>query len=150
PNFPRAAELARGVIEQILAHRPAAGTLFNVNIPSLEQGPVRGIRTVPQNVAPYVENFDRRVDPRGRAYFWTRPDFCCPAPHPDTDVTTLADGYITVTPLQFDLTHQVLLRQMNGWKWRLEVRACPAGHSPPAQPHPSPQPRPPALSPLLA
>jgi 5'-nucleotidase len=119
PNFPRAAELARGVIEQILAQRPAAGTLFNVNIPSLEQGPVRGIRTVPQNVAPYVENFDRRVDPRGRVYFWTRPDFCCPAPHPDTDVTTLADGYITVTPLQFDLTHQALLRQMNGWKWRL-------------------------------
>src|SRR3954468_21423518 len=41
-DFPRAAELARRVIEQILAHRPALGSLFNVNIPSLERGPVRG------------------------------------------------------------------------------------------------------------
>src|SRR5438094_3236422 len=52
-NFPHAAELARTVIERILAQEPPAGALFNVNIPSLEKGPVRGVRTVPQNVAPY-------------------------------------------------------------------------------------------------
>src|SRR5207248_6520106 len=49
-NFPRAAELARGVIEQIVGRRPPAGSLFNVNIPSLEKGPVRGVRVVPQAV----------------------------------------------------------------------------------------------------
>jgi 5'-nucleotidase len=118
-DFPRAAELARSVVEQIVAHRPARGTLFNVNIPSLEKGPIRGIRTVPQNVAPYVEHFDRRVDPRGRVYFWTTPDFSCPEPHPDTDVSALAESYITVTPLQFNLTHETLLRQMGQWQWRL-------------------------------
>jgi 5'-nucleotidase len=117
-NFPRAAELARSVIEQILAHEPPAGSLFNVNIPSLEKGPVRGIRTVPQNIAPYVETFDRRIDPRGRVYFWTTPDFGCPDPHPDTDVSALAEGYITVTPLQFDLTHRAVLNQMGGWRWQ--------------------------------
>src|SRR3954462_8964765 len=72
-DFGRGAELARRVIEQLLARRPPPGSLFNVNIPSPERGPVRGIRTVPQNVAPYVEAFDRRVDPRGRVYFWTTP-----------------------------------------------------------------------------
>src|SRR5215831_11054854 len=72
-DFSRAAGIARQVIEQILAHRPDAGSLFNVNIPSLEKGPVRGVRSVPQNVAAYTENFDRRVDPRGRTYFWTGP-----------------------------------------------------------------------------
>jgi 5'-nucleotidase len=118
-DFPRAANLARRVVEQIMAHEPAAGTLFNVNIPSLEKGPVRGIRTAPQNVAPYVETYDRRVDPRGRTYFWTNPGLNCPDPHPDTDVTTLGEGYITVTPLQFNLTHAPLLEQMNGWQWKL-------------------------------
>ena len=107
------------MIEQILAHRPAAGTLFNVNIPSLEKGPVRGVRVMPQNMAPYRETFDRRIDPRGRVYFWTTPEFGCPNPHPDTDVIALAEGYVTVTPLQFDLTHQVRLQQMAGWKWHL-------------------------------
>ncbi len=116
-NFPAAAGLARGVIEQILAHAPAAGTLFNVNIPSLDRGPVRGIRVVPQNVAAYVENFDRRVDPRGRIYFWTTPELRCPDPHPGSDVSALSEGYVTVTPLQFNLTHRSQLEQMQRWDW---------------------------------
>jgi 5'-nucleotidase len=118
-NFPRAAELARRVIEQILAREPPPGALFNVNIPSLEKGPIRGIRSVPQNIAPYVETFDRRVDPRGRVYFWTAPGFSCPEPHPDTDVSAMGEGYITVTPLQFNLTHAAMLEQMQGWSWQL-------------------------------
>jgi 5'-nucleotidase len=118
-DFPRAAALARQVIEQILAHDPPTGTLFNVNIPSPDKGPIRGIRTTPQNVAPYVEKFDRRVDPRGRVYFWTTPGLVCPDPHPDTDVSALAEGYITVTPLQFNLTHRGQLQQMSDWRWKL-------------------------------
>jgi 5'/3'-nucleotidase len=119
PDFPRGAQLARQVIAHLLAHTPAVGTLVNVNIPSLEQGPVRGIRVVPQNVMPFVERFDRRVDPRGRVYFWTTPDFSCPDPHPDSDVSALAERYITVTPLQFDLTQRALLAEMSGWEWKL-------------------------------
>jgi 5'-nucleotidase len=118
-DFARAAELARRVIEQIMAHEPAPGSLFNVNIPSLDKGPVRGIRAVPQNVAPYRESFDRRTDPRGRVYFWYGQGFGCPEPHPDTDLTALEDGYITVTPLQFNLTQTALLREMASWSWRL-------------------------------
>jgi 5'-nucleotidase len=118
-DFSRAATIARHVIEQILSRRPDRGALFNVNIPSLEKGPIRGVRTVPQNVAPYTEAYDRRIDPRGRTYFWTGAGYDCPNPHPDSDVTALAEGYITVTPLQFNLTHDALLKQMSDWDWRL-------------------------------
>jgi 5'-nucleotidase len=118
-DFARGADLARRVIEQILAQDTDPGTLFNVNIPCLEKGPIRGIRALPQNVAPYVESFDRRVDPRGRVYFWTTPEFGCPHPHPDTDVSALGEGYITVTPLQFNLTHRPLLEKMRDWRWQL-------------------------------
>jgi 5'-nucleotidase len=118
-DFPRAAELARKVIEQILRQPMADNTLLNVNIPSLERGPVRGVRVVPQNIAPHRETFDRRVDPRGRVYFWSSPDFPCPDPHPDTDVTALAEGYITVTPLQFNLTDAAMMGTMQEWTWGL-------------------------------
>lgn len=118
-DFPRAADLARRVIEQIIARRPPVGSLFNVNIPSFDRGPIRGVRVVPQNVAPYLETFDRRVDPRGRVYFWTNPGLCCPEPHPDTDVTALAEGYVTVTPLQFNLTKAAMLEEMNEWSLKL-------------------------------
>jgi 5'-nucleotidase len=116
-NFPQAAVLARGVLEQLLANQPPRGALFNVNIPSLEKGPIQGIRVVPQNLAPHQESFDRRMDPRGRVYFWNNPEYACPEPHPDSDVTALAERYITVTPLQFNMTHHAMLEQMSGWTW---------------------------------
>ena len=119
-NFPRGAELACRVIRQILTHNPAPGSLFNVNIPSLEKGPIEGIRVVPQNFIPYRESYDRRIDPRGRVYFWNNPEFECPDPHPDTDVSVLADRFITVTPLQFNMTHHSMLEEMNDWEWKLE------------------------------
>jgi 5'-nucleotidase len=118
-DFSRAADIARRVIAQILANKPSDGSLFNVNVPSLERGPVRGVRVLPQNVAPYLEQFDRRMDPRGRVYFWSKPEFSCPEPHPDTDVTALAEGYVTITPLQFDLTHVSLLQEMGNWHLEL-------------------------------
>lgn len=118
-DFARGADLARRVIEQVLATRPADGSLYNINVPSPERGPVRGVRVVPQNIAAYVETYDRRTDPRGRVYFWSNPEFHCPDPHPDTDVTALAEGYVTVTPLQFNLTDAALLAQMNGREWSL-------------------------------
>jgi 5'-nucleotidase len=118
-DVPAASSLARQVIEQIIAHKPPTGSLFNVNIPPLERGPVRGIRVGPQNVSPYVEHFDRRTDPRGRVYFWGLPELHGPVPHPDTDSTMLDEGYITVTPLQFDLTHHRMLATMADWRWEL-------------------------------
>jgi 5'-nucleotidase len=118
-DFTKAAELARRVIEQIVERRPGPGTLFNVNIPALEKGPVRGIRVAPQNVLAYAEQFDRRTDPRGRVYFWNTPGKSMSDPHPDTDESALAEGYIAVTPLQFDLTRHALLAQMQKWKWSL-------------------------------
>jgi 5'-nucleotidase len=118
-DFPAAARYAREVIEQILAHNPPTGSLFNVNIPVLEQGPIRGVKVMPQNVSVYYEQFDRRVNPRGRTYFWASPEFLCPEPHPDTDVTALSESYITVTPLQFDLTDHAKLNEMKAWEWKL-------------------------------
>jgi 5'-nucleotidase len=117
-DYATAARHCRRVIDRLLANKPARGSLFNVNIPVLEHGPIKGVRVLPQNVTPYQEAFDRRVNPRGRTYFWTSPEFRCPDPHPDTDVSALADQYITVTPLQFDLTDHRRLAAMREWDLR--------------------------------
>jgi 5'-nucleotidase len=118
-DYAAGARIARQVIEQILARNPAPGSLFNVNLPVLERGPVKGVQVLPQNVTPYQEKFDRRVNPRGRTYFWASPEFSCPEPHPDTDVTALAEGYVTVTPLHFDLTDHARLADVQGWSWKV-------------------------------
>jgi 5'-nucleotidase len=118
-DFKAGAIHARRIVEQIIESKPDAGTLYNVNIPSLENGPVKGVRVVRQNVAPYVEQFVRRVDPRGRTYFWMGSDFGCPEPHPDTDETCLNEGYITITPLQFDLTRHETLHELARRQWTI-------------------------------
>ena len=118
-DFPTAARYARQVVEQIMAKKPAEGSLFNVNIPVLERGPIKGVKVLPQNVSPYTEKFDRRVNPRGRTYFWASPEFLCPDPLKGSDVEALNDGYITVTPLKFDLTDHAKLAEMQKREWRI-------------------------------
>ncbi len=118
-DFGPPAALARSIIEQILANQPPTGSLFNVNLPAMPRWPVRGVRAVAQDLTPYAERFVRRVDPKGRTYFWTSPDTPVPHPHPESDMTALAEGFVTVTPLQFNLTHDELLKPMTGWRWRI-------------------------------
>ena len=120
-DFPTAAKYARQVIEQILATKPAEGSLFNVNIPVLERGPIRGVKVLPQNVSPYTEKFDRRVNPRGRTYFWSSPEFLCPDPGVGSDVEALNDGFITITPLKFDLTDHARLAELQNRTWKIET-----------------------------
>lgn len=119
-DYAMGARYARQVVEQILAQKPTKGSLFNVNIPVLEHGPIKGVKVMPQNSSVYLEKFDRRTNPRGRTYFWTSPDFVCPEPTPDTDVTALAEQFITVTPLKFDLTDHAQLPIVKSWKWELK------------------------------
>lgn len=118
-DFPQAADIARRVIEQILVHRPEHGRLFNVNIPNLDNGPPRGVKVVPQGTKPYKESYDRRMDPRGRTYYWISTDISSPDLSGNSDVTALADQYVTVTPLCFNLTDVGHLGPMREWKWRL-------------------------------
>lgn len=118
-NFDRAAEIGLGVIRGLLARRPAAGSLFNINIPTRAlAGPV-DLRVVPMSVARYGEAFERRVDPRGRAYYWaTNEPPPPPSPH-ESDVTALAAGKVTLTPLDYDLTHRGGLDDLAAGPWKI-------------------------------
>lgn len=118
-DFADGAALARRVIERILETKPETGSLINVNLPRQEAWPVKGLKVLPQNVATYTETVVRNVDPRGRVYFWLGADYGCPTPHPGTDEAALADGYVTLTPLHFDLTHHAMLAKMQEQDWTL-------------------------------
>ncbi len=112
------AVLARQMVEQILARNPKPGQLFNVNIPALDDGPPLGVRVAPQGITPYDEKYDRRTDPRGRTYFWIASDVTCPPAIGESDVRDLANRYITVTPLHFNLTDPARLQEMMQWEWK--------------------------------
>lgn len=116
-DYPYAARHAARVIERILAHRPAAGSLFNVNIPSHARGEPKGVRVVPMGLGRHGEGFERRRDPRGRTYYWMTYEPPSTSNGEPTDVASLAEGYITVTPLRFDMTRFDMLPRLAEWDW---------------------------------
>lgn len=118
-NFEKAAKMCVGVIEQILAQKSPGPVLYNLNIPTAAVERPKGIKTLPMAVNRYGEHFIKRIDPRGRAYYWATND---PPPQPEgheTDLTALADGYVTLTPLQYDMTRRATLAEMERWELNL-------------------------------
>lgn len=119
PDYERAASIGLDVIRSLLARRPAAGSLFNVNIPTRALVGRPELRVVPMSVSRYGEAFERRVDPRGRPYYWATND---PPPPPsplESDVTALAAGAVTLTPLDYDLTHRTGLDDLAAGRWEI-------------------------------
>jgi 5'-nucleotidase len=118
-NFARAAQISRHVIEQILRLKRPEPQLYNLNIPTAAIAAAKGIRVVPMGVSRYGEQFIKRTDPRGRAYYWATND---PPPQPeghDTDLTALTQGFITLTPLSYNMTRQPVLAEMERWQLTL-------------------------------
>jgi 5'-nucleotidase len=117
--FEKAARLACTLIEQILEKKGAGPQLYNMNIPSAALEGTPEVRVVPMDVAQYGERFEKRMDPWGRDYYWATGLPPPPTSQRETDLTALAKGYITLTPLDYDLTRRELLAQMAPWQFRL-------------------------------
>ena len=116
-NFERAAQFASGLVKKLISLRPPAGSLFNINIPTAALVETPEVRVVPMSVARYGEAFERRVDPRGRNYYWASNDPPPPPSSKESDVTALADDAITITPLEYDLTHWERLEELQAIKF---------------------------------
>lgn len=118
-NYERAAEMAGAIIKQILDRKPPGPQLYNLNIPTAAITNPQGVKIVPMGVARYGEDFIKRTDPRGRTYYWATNDPPpAPCPH-ETDLTALKKGYITLSPLQFDMTDGGALDVMSDWEIEL-------------------------------
>jgi 5'-nucleotidase len=118
-DYDRAAEIGVSVIRQLLDRRPAPGSLFNINIPTRALAGASELRVVPMCVARYGEAFERRVDPRGRSYWWATNDPPPPPSPTESDVTALASGHVTVTPLDYDLTHRGSIEALADGPWKV-------------------------------
>jgi len=105
--FAAAEAWARRVLEPLLAAPFAARTLVNVNFPALAPDAVKGIRVVRQGLRDYGRlRIVQRTDTRGYDYYWFGLRPVVHTPGHETDLEAIADGYVTVTPLHMDLTHE--------------------------------------------
>lgn len=118
-DYAGAASIARGVIEQLALKNLRPRDVWNINIPENKPGWPRGVRVVPQSIQPTLDRLEKRSDPSGREYYWLSGDFGELSDGHDTDLRAIREGYVSVTPLQFNLTDATMLERARTWEWLL-------------------------------
>jgi 5'-nucleotidase len=107
-DFSGARKYARLIVQQMLKQIPDKHVVLNVNVPSLPAEQLKGVKICRQAYAKYEEDFIERLDPHGRKYYWLTGEFVNFDEGTDTDVWALANNYVSLVPVQFDLTHYKL------------------------------------------
>jgi len=108
-DYDRAATIADEIIQKTVSAGLPAGNVCNINIPELVGDRPRGVRLAPMSSKDMAERIERREDPIGRPYYWLGGDFKNIGDQTDTDRHAVAEGYVSVTPLQIDMTDNHLL-----------------------------------------
>lgn len=112
-NFEPLKKFIKQIVLNVLENGLPDGVVLNVNFPKSEH--FKGIKICRQARANWVEEFDKRVNPQGRVYYWLTGKFVNMDKGEDTDEWALANNYISIVPVQFDLTAHHFIQKLNSW-----------------------------------
>ncbi|MBS1597528.1 MAG: 5'/3'-nucleotidase SurE [Bacteroidetes bacterium] len=116
-NFEGARKYARIIVEHLLKNSFDKHLVLNVNIPAVASELIAGMKICRQAYAKYEEDFMERNDPSGKKYYWLTGKFVNFDKGKDTDVWALEHNFVSVVPVQFDLTNYVLKGKLEKtWK----------------------------------
>jgi len=104
------------IATNVLKNEMKPGMVLNVNFPKLNKEDIKGIKVCRQAKGNWVEEFDKRVSPMGREYYWLSGQFVSFDNGEDTDDWALKNGYISLVPCQFDLTAHHFIQELNTWQ----------------------------------
>lgn len=114
-NFEASKLYVKTIAKNVLEHGLTDGVVLNVNIPDLENDAIKGVKICRQAKANWKEVFDKRKTPQGKDYYWLTGTFENYDKGEDTDEWALKNGYVSVVPVQFDLTAHHCIQQLNTW-----------------------------------
>lgn len=118
-DYGPAAEVAREIVARVVEAGLPRDLLLNVNVPYLRREQMKGILVTRQGLRVYRDKLERRLDPRGRPYYWIGGEYPTGVPDEGTDFGAVMNGYVSVTPLQLDLSDHRRVEQMRTWQWPL-------------------------------
>lgn len=114
-NFEASKKYVKLITKNVLKHGLPNGVVLNVNIPNAPQADIKGIKICRQARANWEEEFDKRKSPQGRDYYWLSGKFVNLDNGEDTDEWALTNNYVSVVPVQFDLTAHHCIQNLNTW-----------------------------------
>lgn len=104
------------ITSEVLKNGLPEGVILNVNFPKLSKEEIKGVKICRQAKAMWQEEFDKRTNPQGKEYYWLTGKFVNLDKGTDTDEWALENGYISIVPVQFDLTAHHAMQQLNSWE----------------------------------
>ncbi len=116
-DFTLAKKVATKIASNILLNGLPKGVLLNVNVPKITEDKLQGYKVCRQANAKWQEEFDERLDPNARKYYWLTGKFINHDNGDDTDEWALANNYVSVVPVQFDLTAHHAISLLNTWNY---------------------------------
>ena len=114
-NFNATKKYVKTITDLVLKHGLSLGVVLNVNLPNLLEKDIKGVKICRQAKANWEEEFDKRQNPQGRDYYWLTGKFVNLDHGEDTDEWALNNGYVSVVPVQFDLTAHHCIQHLNTW-----------------------------------
>ena len=114
-DFEPVKSFVKKIVLETLEKKLPPGVILNVNFPKLKEKEIKGIKICRQAKALWIEKFDKRQTPFGKDYYWLSGEFVNEDKGDDTDEWALENGYVSVVPVQFDLTAHHAIQQLNTW-----------------------------------
>ena len=117
-DYEPAARYAEIIARKVLQSGIPTGVLFNVNIPALPFEQIKGVEITRQAHSRWEESFVERTDPFNEPYYWLSGRFVNLDKGKHTDLEAIEKGFVSLTPLRYDLTAHDLLDEFRAWDWR--------------------------------
>jgi 5'-nucleotidase len=113
-DFSYAAKVAAWLVPIVAKRGLPRGILLNVNIPAIPESEIRGVRVVPQAESYWDDDYELRLDPMDRPYYWLAGEHIIIGPK-DSDDPMITEGYVTITPVHYRLTDEPMISELKGW-----------------------------------
>jgi 5'-nucleotidase len=114
-DFSQIKSYVKKITMEVLKNKLPNGVVLNVNLPKLKENEIKGIKICRQAKALWMEKFDKRKTPQGKDYYWLTGEFVNEDKGEDTDEWALENGYVSIVPIQFDMTAHHTIQQLNTW-----------------------------------
>ena len=117
-NFSDSKKFIKKITLNALKNKIPKDVVLNVNIPTLKESEIKGIKICRQAKSYWVEEFDKRKNPLGQEYYWLTGKFIDKDKGEDTDEWALKNGFISIVPVEFDLTAHSAIKALNQWNFK--------------------------------
>ncbi len=114
-DYSVAAKYARKICEKTLEHGLPHGTMLSINVPTVPESDVKGIKIVRQADSFYDEEIEKRIDPRDLTYYWIGGHNVMLGNDQDNDMVAIKNNYVTITPIKTQSTDEKMMTKLKGW-----------------------------------